>query len=150
MKKFVYTLLYFLTISIVFGQSKKMKDIDAIKSMCGCFEIEFNFAETFVLIDDENYKKSKIYKAKALEWGQLVEDTNDKISIQHLLIVGSEQFPSIIKHWRQDWIYQNVELYQFYKENTWKYLAGASSAGASSSIYVNNFNSSKLGIVLCC
>ena len=57
MKKFVYTLLYFLAISTVFGQSKKMKDIDAIKSMCGCFEIEFNFAETFVLIDDENYKK---------------------------------------------------------------------------------------------
>ena len=55
MKKFVYTLLYFLAISTVFGQSKKMKDIDAIKSMCGCFEIEFNFAETFVLIDDENY-----------------------------------------------------------------------------------------------
>ena len=80
MKEFVYALVYFLAISTVFGQSKKMKDIDAIKSMCGCFEIEFNFAETFVLIDDENYKKSKIYKAKALEWGQLVEDTNDKIS----------------------------------------------------------------------
>ena len=92
MKKFVYTLLYFLAISNVVGQSKKMKDINAINSMCGCYEIEFNFAETFVLIDDENYKKSKIYKAKALEWGQLVEDTNDKISIQHLLIVGSEQF----------------------------------------------------------
>ncbi len=85
MKKFVYTLLYFLAISTVFGQSKKMKDIDAIKSMCGCFEIEFNFAETFVLIDDENYKKSKIYKAKALEWGQLVEDTNDKISFIKML-----------------------------------------------------------------
>ena len=122
MKKFVYALVYFLTISTVFAQSKKMKDIDAIKSMCGCFEIEFNFAETFVLIDDENYKKSKVYKAKALEWGQLVEDTNDKISIQHLLIVGSDQFPSIIKHWRQDWIYQNVDLYQFHKENTWKYI----------------------------
>ena len=62
MKNFVYTLLYFLAISTVFGQSKKMKDIDAIKSMCGCFEIEFNFAETFVLIDDENYKKYNVYR----------------------------------------------------------------------------------------
>ena len=73
MKKLVYALVYFLAISTVSGQSKKMKDIDAIKSMCGCFEIEFNFAETFVLIDDENYKASKIYKAKALEWGNLLK-----------------------------------------------------------------------------
>ena len=90
--------------------------------MCGCFEIEFNFAETFVLINDEDYQKSKIYRAKALEWGQLVEDSKDKISIQHLLIVGSKQFPTVIKHWRQDWIYQNVDLYRFFKENTWNYV----------------------------
>ena len=67
MKKFVYTLLYFLAISTVFGQSKKMKDIDAIKSMCGCFEIEFNFAETFVLIDDENYKNCLLYTSDAAD-----------------------------------------------------------------------------------
>ena len=122
MKKFVYTLIYFLTISTVFGQSKKIKDIDAIKSMCGCFEIEFNFAETFVLSQDENYKKSKTYKAKALEWGQLVLDSKDQISIQHLLIVGSEQFPTIIKHWSQHWLYQNTDIYQFHKDNTWNYV----------------------------
>ena len=122
MKKITNIFLLFFTIATVFSQSKKKKDIDAIKSMCGCFEIEFNFAETFVLSDDKDYQKSKIYKAKALEWGQLVEDSKKKISIQHLLIVGSKQFPTVIKHWRQDWIYQNVDLYKFFKENTWDYV----------------------------
>ena len=122
MKKLTIIFLLFFAFVTAFSQSKKKKDIDAIKSMCGCFEIEFNFAETFVLSNDEDYQKSKIYKAKALEWGQLVEDSKDKISIQHLLIVGSKQFPTVIKHWRQDWIYQNVDLYRFFKENTWHYV----------------------------
>ena len=122
MKKITNIFLLFFAFATVFSQSKKKKDIYAIKSMCGCFEIEFNFAETFVLSDDKDYQKSKIYKAKALEWGQLVEDGKKKISIQHLLIVGSKQFPTVIKHWRQDWIYQNVDLYKFFKENTWDYV----------------------------
>ena len=31
-----------------YSQSKKNKDIESIKSMCGCFKIDFNFSETFV------------------------------------------------------------------------------------------------------
>ena len=105
------------------AQSKKSRDIQSIKSMCGCFEIEFNFAETFVFSEKEDYQKSKIYKTRALEWGQLVLDEKNKISIQHLLIVGSKQFPSIVKHWRQDWIYQNTDLYLYDKNDKWSYVS---------------------------
>ena len=107
----------------IYSQSKKSKDIQSIKSMCGCFEIEFNFAETFVFSEKEGYQKSKTYKAKALEWGQLILDEKNKISIQHLLIVGSKQFPSIVKHWRQDWIYQNTDLYLYDKNDKWSYIS---------------------------
>ena len=106
-----------------YSQSKKSKDIQSIKSMCGCFEIEFNFAETFVFSEKEDYQKSQTYKAKALEWGQLILDEKNKISIQHLLIVGSKQFPSIVKHWRQDWIYQNTDLYLYDKNDKWSYIS---------------------------
>ena len=106
----------------IYSQNKKSKDKQSIKSMCGCFEIEFNFAETFVFSDKEDYQKSKIYKTKALEWGQLILDEKNKISIQHLLIVGSKQFPSIVKHWRQDWIYQNTDLYLYDKNDKWSYI----------------------------
>lgn len=106
-----------------YSQSKKTKDIQSIKSMCGCFEIEFNFAETFVFSEKEDYQKSKTYKTRALEWGQLILDEKNKISIQHLLIVGSKQFPSIVKHWRQDWIYQNTDLYLYDKNDKWSYVS---------------------------
>ena len=107
----------------IYSQSKKSKDVQSIKSMCGCFEIEFNFAETFVFSEKEGYQKSKTYKARALEWGQLILDEKNKISIQHLLIVGSKQFPSIVKHWRQDWIYQNTDLYLYDKNDKWYYIS---------------------------
>ena len=107
----------------IYSQSKKSKDIQSIKSMCGCFEIEFNFAETFVFSEKEGYQKSKTYKARALEWAQLILDEKNKISIQHLLIVGSKQFPSIVKHWRQDWIYQNTDLYLYDKNDKWSYIS---------------------------
>ena len=105
------------------AQSKKSRDIQSIKSMCGCFEIEFNFAETFVFSEKDDYQKSKTYKTRALEWGQLILDEKNKISIQHLLIVGSKQFPSIVKHWRQDWIYQNTDLYLYDKNDKWSYVS---------------------------
>ena len=97
---------------------QKKKDIEAIKSMCGCFEIEFNFSETFTYA---NSKKSDNYYSKALEWAQLVYEDNNKISIQHLLIVGSKRFPTVIKHWRQDWIYENPDIYIFNVNNSWDY-----------------------------
>ena len=106
----------------IYSQNKKSKDKQSIKSMCGCFEIEFNFAETFVFSEKEDYQKSKLYKTKALEWGQLILDEKNKISIQHLLIVGSKQFPSIVKHWRQDWIFQNTDLYLYDKNDKWSYI----------------------------
>ena len=105
------------------AQTKKSRDIQSIKSMCGCFEIEFNFAETFVFSEKDDYQKSKTYKTRALEWGQLILDEKNKISIQHLLIVGSKQFPSIVKHWRQDWIYQNTDLYLYDKNDKWSYVS---------------------------
>ena len=109
----ILTFFYCLT-----SLGQKKKDIEAIKSMCGCFEIEFNFSETFTY---GNSKKSDNYYSKALEWAQLVYEDNNKISIQHLLIVGSKRFPTVIKHWRQDWIYENPDLYLFNVNNSWDY-----------------------------
>lgn len=109
------------------AQEKKDEDTKAIKSMCGCYEVEFNFAETFNYATDSTYYPSKVKHDAALEWVQLVEDSEDKISMQHLLLVGGGM---IVKHWRQDWIYQNTDLYEFYKDNTWKFTQLAEDAVA--------------------
>ena len=116
-----FSILTFITISF-FGQDPvRQMDKKAIKSMCGCFDVGFHFAETFSYSEDTNYIPSKIKHAGALEFAQLVEETEDKVVIQHLLIVGSEESPYIIKHWRQDWIYENNDFYMFNHDNKWTY-----------------------------
>ena len=121
MKKILFgSILFFITIS-VWSQSKKKKDINAIKQMCGCFEVQFNFAETFVNSLDEDYVPSKNYQSGALEWAQLVKENQDEISIQHILITGDINAPYIIKHWRQDWLYENQDFYFYDYNNKWNY-----------------------------
>ncbi len=104
----------------VSGQvEKKQQDREAIKNMCGCFEVTFNFAETFNYSNDSLYKPSKTKVDKGLEWAQLVTDADDKISIQHLLQVGNPSDPHIVKHWRQDWLFENTDFYSYNGDNVW-------------------------------
>lgn len=117
MKKTSAILIALISLSISYAQEKQ-KDIESIKKMCGCYEVAFNFTETFQTSKDSTYKASPTKKDHGLEWVELVEDSSDKLVLQHLLIVNDEM---IIKHWRQDWLYENTELYQFFKDNTWKY-----------------------------
>ncbi|WP_417559026.1 DUF6607 family protein [Mesoflavibacter zeaxanthinifaciens] len=110
-----------LTSCTIFSQSKKKKDRNAIKEMSGCFEVTFNFAETFKYTKNANYTPSKTKMDKGLEWAQVIVDENNKISIQHLLQVGNPTNPHIVKHWRQDWLYQNQNFYTYTGNNTWNY-----------------------------
>ncbi|MFV0248728.1 MAG: DUF6607 family protein [Tenacibaculum sp.] len=121
MRKIIWLFItFFLLVNSILAQ--KSKDKEAIKKMCGCFEVTFNFAETFNNSKDSLYKPSKTKTDKALEWAALVTDDKNKISIQHLLQVGNPNSPSIIKHWRQDWIYENQDFYKYNGNNTWLYL----------------------------
>ena len=88
--------------------------------MCGCYEVQFNFAETFSYSKDSLYKKSPVKHETALEWVELIEDQPNKISLQHLLITGKTE-ESIVKHWRQDWLFENTKFYTFNKETTWNF-----------------------------
>ena len=105
------------------AQNKKKQDQEAIKSMCGCYEVTFNFAETFNYSQDSLYKPSETKVDKGLEWAQLVEDSDNKISIQHLLQVGSPESPYIVKHWRQDWLFENTDFYMYNGDNKWTYVS---------------------------
>lgn len=122
MKQF---LLLFTVVGItlnVNAQNKKEQDVKAIKSMCGCYEVTFNFAETFEYSGDSTYLPSKSKTESAIEFVQLVEDSENKISMQHLLIVGPPQQQMVIKHWRQDWEFENTSLYEYSHDNKWNYV----------------------------
>ena len=113
---FIITLL--LVLPIILNAQKK-QDNEAIKEMCGCFEIDFKFSETFQYSNDSNYSKSKNYNAKALEYAKLIKDEKGHISIQHLLVMGDY----VIKHWRQDWIFQNKDFLKYDGNNNWKFIS---------------------------
>ena len=122
MKKIVLTIFAIgLAFSVSAQNKKRKKDAEAIKNMCGCFEVTFNFAETFNYSSDSLYKPSKPKVSKALEWAQLVTDENDKIQIQHLLQMGNPADPMIIKHWRQDWLFENEDFYMYNADNQWTF-----------------------------
>lgn len=102
--------------------TKQEQDLKAIKSMCGCHEVAFNFAETFNYSEDSTYQASAVKRVGGLEWVQLVEDEDDKIVLQHILLAGSEDKPYVIKHWRQDWLFENRDFYMFHADKHWKYM----------------------------
>jgi len=119
MKKLsIFIGLTMASLAVTAQKHDKSADQKNIKDMCGCYEVRFNFAETFNNAKDSTYQASKVKQVGALEWVQLVEDKPNKIVMQHLLIANDTM---IIKHWRQDWLYENTNLYQFYKDKTWKF-----------------------------
>ena len=119
-------LIFFLLTSFIsMAQSKKAQDKKAIKSMCGCYEVGFNFAETFSYSPDSGYQASKVQHSKGLEWVELVKDSENKIVMQHILIVGNAAKPRIVKHWRQDWLYENTGLYMYDVNNKWTFVKKA-------------------------
>lgn len=97
--------------------SKKEQDIQAIKSLCGCYEIDFDFTETFA--PDSTYVFHEDYHTHApAEVAFIIEESENFISIQHLLVMDEN---TIIKHWREDWVYENQDLLDFVKDMQWGY-----------------------------
>ncbi len=95
-------------------KDKKQLDLNAIKTMAGCYNVEFKYTETFA--PEVDYEKAYDYTSAAFEWAEIVEETEDKIVLQHLLIINDTM---IIKHWRQDWTYEKQDVYRYDKNNRW-------------------------------
>ena len=114
-----------LLILLFFSYSNKSKsnniekDKSAILQMCGCYEVTFNYAETFIFSEDSTYVPSPNMKETIYEWVDLVEDRNNKIVLQHILQTSSDTDAFVIKHWRQDWQYEDINLYTYDVNNKW-------------------------------
>ncbi len=90
------------------------QDKSCIKKMCGVYKVTFEFTETFA--SDTAYKYFPKYKETGIEYVFITEETPTKITLQHLLIVNDTM---IIKHWAQEWVYENTQLYSYYRDNEW-------------------------------
>lgn len=97
----------------VIAQAPKDKSI--VDKLCGCFEVEFKYAETFS--PDEKYKyHDREEISGGTEYVFAVENTDKRIVMQHLLVITDSM---IIKHWREEWTYENPVIWKYKGDKVW-------------------------------
>jgi hypothetical protein len=85
-----------------------------IDKLCGCYEVSFKYAETFSA--DTAYKFHKPEESGAIELVLPIERSDRKIVLQHLLVIEDTL---VIKHWREDWVYEAPEQLVFEGDRKW-------------------------------
>lgn len=91
------------------------RDRRAILAMAGEYRVEFSFRETVALTPGYTLKPPK--QEPATEWVLVLEDTPQKISLQHILVMGEQH--TVVKHWRQDWVWQPRATWIFEGHRRW-------------------------------
>ncbi|MEM8497807.1 MAG: DUF6607 family protein [Pseudomonadota bacterium] len=101
------------------------KDRLAILSLAGQYRATFDFIETVGFTD--GYRPGKPYQTWGTELVKVIEDSPKFISLQHILVMyfmrddGSKSEPVVMKHWRQDWTYEDRDLHVYQGDQQWKH-----------------------------
>lgn len=98
--------------------AQKKEDIAAIKKLCGCFAVTFNYAETFTNDTVKKRYAHPLDNFAVTEYAYPIEERRNKIVIQHLLVIPDEK-GTVIKHWREDWQYEQREIWQYTNAREW-------------------------------
>ncbi len=95
-------------------------DREAILAMAGAYRVTFRFEETVAISSD--YVLEVPYVEHATELVQVIADEGDYISLQHLLVIdnGPDKEPFVVKHWRQDWRYEDTQLLTYKGHAMWQ------------------------------
>jgi len=103
------------------GLDARERDRRAIRALAGTYQVSFEFLETVPL--RPGYERAAPYRSWATEIVYVAEDTPQRIVLQHVMLMyfvdedGSVSNPMLIKHWRQDWTWQD--------RTRWRYRGGA-------------------------
>lgn len=106
------------------GLSRKERDRRAILAMVGDYRTSFDFIETVGLTP--GYEPKAPYQSWGTERVYLVADEADYISLQHIIVMhfatedGGVSEPMVVKHWRQDWRYEDRDVHAFMGRNTFE------------------------------
>ncbi|CAN0602722.1 unnamed protein product, partial [Ectocarpus sp. 12 AP-2014] len=103
------------------GLSKMERDRRAILAMAGDYRTSFDFIETIGLTP--GYTPARPYQSWGTERVYVVSDEAGFISLQHIIVMhfqmddGSVSEPMVVKHWRQDWRYEDRDIHGFIARN---------------------------------
>ncbi len=104
--------------------AQKIDEKKAIESLCGCYEVKFKYAETFSPDPDYKYRE-RDDMSEGLEWIVPIESSDKKIVLQHLLLITDSM---VIKHWREDWTFEDNERWTYRGDHAWKKLPADATA----------------------
>lgn len=93
------------------------RDRQAILAMAGDYYVRFNFDETVPFVSD--YTPREPTTSGGYESVRVIEDRGDFIMLQHMLVAEHEGETFVIKHWRQDWAYQPLNVLVYERLNYW-------------------------------
>ncbi|MEL6666499.1 MAG: DUF6607 family protein [Pseudomonadota bacterium] len=105
--------------TVAVAPSNFEQDRQSILAMAGDYKVTFDFTETVSFVEGYELKDPKL--SGGHESVRVVEDRGDFISMQHLLVVGPDESPFVVKHWRQDWKYEPARVLMFVGGNAWEW-----------------------------
>lgn len=100
------------------------RDRRAILAMAGPYRTSFDFIEVEGYTPD--FEPDRPYQSWGTEYVYVVEDLGEFISLQHILVMrrvgedGEPGEPIIVKHWRQDWQYEDERLLEHVGDGVWR------------------------------
>ncbi len=98
------------------------RDRAAIRAMVGDYRVTFDFQEIVACHPDQPLTAP--YHSWATERIFILEDQPTRIVLQHQLVMrfaGKSDEVSVIKHWRQDWTWQDGDLLRYQGLGVWRH-----------------------------
>ena len=93
------------------------RDRQSILAQAGQFRVHFDMRENVSFNADYDPMEGKL--SGGSEIVRVVYDKGDRISLQHILVMEHEGQAIVIKHWRQDWVYQPQTVLTYAGANQW-------------------------------
>ncbi len=98
-------------------QTARERDRTAILAQAGDYRVRFDMRETTSFRD--GYEPLEPKTSGGHEIVRVIEDTPDRIVLQHILVMEHGGQTHVIKHWRQDWVYQPETVLTYAGPDEW-------------------------------
>ncbi len=103
--------------SVTAPASSFEQDRQSILAQAGQYRVHFDMRENVSFNADYDPMEGKL--SGGSEIVRVVYDQGDRISLQHILVMEHEGKAIVIKHWRQDWVYQPEAVLAYVGANEW-------------------------------
>ncbi|WP_354088122.1 DUF6607 family protein [Brevundimonas faecalis] len=93
------------------------RDRQSILAQAGQYRVRFDMRENAVFRAGYEALDEKLSGGNEIV--RIVYDHGDRISLQHILVMEHDGKSMVIKHWRQDWVYQPTQVLTYAGPDEW-------------------------------